>query len=152
MEDILAGATWWVADNEVKGSIPVLGYKNGPCINVTKDTIMDLVKSTPEEEIHDLLMYSMYYPDLDSLVILQDGCGVVNHSDQPNSKVIFNPEHDWQKLTAEALRDIKAGEEITQNYGQYSKQNVEWIHEVFQKYLPERLEFEKEANIKKIVE
>ena len=112
MEDIPAGSTWWVADNEVKG-VETEGYKNEPTINATKDTLMDLVRSTPPEEVHDFLMYSMYYPDGDSLLILQDGCGVVNHSDKPTSKVVFNAEGDWRKLRSETVRDVKAGEELT---------------------------------------
>jgi len=51
-----------------------------------------------------------------------------------------------------ALRTIKAGEEIVENYGHYSKKNVEWIEEIYREYLPERLEFEEVAKIEKIVE
>lgn len=148
LEDIPAGAHWWVADEGVKG-VPCEGFTNLPIIVANKDNIKDVICQTPRNELEDLLMYSMYYHDGDVLMILRDGCGVVNHSNKPNSKLVLNPEGDWKKLKSVALRDIKAGEEILENYSLYSKKNVEWIEEVYRQYLPERIEFETVANIQK---
>lgn len=40
-----------------------------------------------------------------------------------------------------ALRDIKAGEEITEDYSNYTKLTGDWVEDVFRKYVPSRLEF-----------
>ena len=40
-----------------------------------------------------------------------------------------------------ATRDIKAGEEITENYGNYVKMTHNWAEDIFRKYVPSRLEF-----------
>lgn len=111
LEDIPVGSTWWVCDDSIKG-VPTEGFSNLPCIIASKQNIHEIIKQTKPSELQDLLMYSMYYNDGDVLVMLRDGCGVVNHSEQPNSKVVFNPEGDWRQLKSVAIRDIKAGEEI----------------------------------------
>ena len=49
-----------------------------------------------------------------------------------------------------AIRDIRKGEEITENYGHYTKNQDCWAQKVFEKYLPSRLRFEVENLIKRI--
>ena len=69
------------------------------------------------EEINRLNDYLFSSPDQvgDYLVVLGFGM-MYNHDNQPNAEwEIDDEDHRFVKFTA--LRDIKAGEEITQNYG-----------------------------------
>ena len=68
----------------------------------------------------------MYYPDGEKLIVLRDGFGCANHSLEPNSLMVNNQEKDWTKLYSKTLRDIKAGEEITENYENYCKLTNNW--------------------------
>lgn len=51
----------------------------------------------------------MYYADAEVLLPLRDGSGVVNHSFEPNSQVVYNEEKRVELLKSITLRDIKAG-------------------------------------------
>ena len=92
----------------------------------------------------------MYYPDADKLIVLQDGAGCINHSFEPNSQIVYNEEKDSSKLYSKALKDIKIGEEVLENYGNYCKLSNNWAEEFFRQHMPSRLEFEAEFEIKKI--
>ncbi len=59
-------------------------------------------------------------------MILNDGSEVTNHSFEPNSRLIFNNEKEWKKLYSIALKDIKAGEEIVENYELYPCYSDSW--------------------------
>ena len=48
------------------------------------------------------------------------------------------------------LRDIKAGEEITEDYSHYVKMTGDWVEDVFTKYVPSRIQFERDFNIRPI--
>ena len=85
----------------------------------------------------------MYYKDGDQVVILQDGCGPTNHSFEPNSKLIKNKENDFFKLYCVSTREIKAGEEICEDYVDYVKSSNNWAEDLFRKYVPSRLDFER---------
>ena len=55
----------------------------------------------------------LYYEDAKVLMWHRDGCEVTNHSFNPNGKIIFPEKPDPLGIQHLALRDIKAGEEIT---------------------------------------
>lgn len=52
----------------------------------------------------------------------------MNHSEDPNSQIVYNEEKDYRKLVSVTLRDIRAGEEITENYKNYVFGNTEWAN------------------------
>ena len=83
------------------------------------------------------------------LIHLRDVSAVINHSENFNSQMISNPDNDFQKLYCVTTRDIKAGEELTEDYGNYVKMTHNWAEDVFRKYVPSRLDFEKNHEIKK---
>ena len=56
-----------------------------------------------------------YYLDINTMVPYLD---LINHSDKPNSKWIFDGEKKGYILTA--IKDIEKNEEITDSYGKYS--------------------------------
>ena len=68
----------------------------------------------------------------------------MNHNDNPNCQIVYNNEKDYRKLYSITLRDIKAGEEITQAYWNYFSKKGKWVLELMSKYEPERLSFESE--------
>ena len=102
------------------------------------------------EEITAILDHTMYYQAEGGLLVhLRDGSAVINHSLNFNSQMISNPENDFQKLYCVTTRDIKAGEEMYEDYGNYVKMSQNWAEDIFRKYVPSRLDFEKDHEIKK---
>lgn len=57
-----------------------------------------------------------------------DGSEFMNHSENPNSQVVFDIGKDYRKMKSYTLKAIKAGDEITENYANYLSNNTEWIH------------------------
>lgn len=72
---------------------------------------------------------------------LEDGAQFTNHSTQPNSG------GDWLDEPSEefaiTIRDIKAGEEICDDYGTFHGEKVPWIAKLMEKLSPDRYAFEK---------
>ncbi len=62
-----------------------------------------------------LATYSYYAPQIDALVLCLDNVRYVNHSKTPNSHTPI----DAYPLVSIALRDIKQGEEIVEDYDEY---------------------------------
>jgi hypothetical protein len=145
-EDIPAGAVWWVCD-EI-GGIPTENCENLPNIIWDKEAFEAFASSTPHVEVTDVLTRTMNYEDGNVFIYLRDGTQVMNHSDEPNSQVVYNEEGDYRQLRSIAIRDIKAGEELTENYAHYTKSRNNWVEEVFREYLPSRLEFERDFKIR----
>ena len=143
LEDIPKGAVWWRAYCEEPPVTP-----GGPNTAYTKDNIGEFVATHSPEEIANVVHHSKYYVEGDTLIYLEDGQQCMNHSSDPNSQVILNKEGDWKRLRSYALRDIKAGEEILEDYGNYIKGSGGWIEPLVHKYDPDRLAIEVELGIK----
>ncbi|NUQ24694.1 MAG: SET domain-containing protein [Saprospiraceae bacterium] len=62
-----------------------------------------------------LATYSYYAPQVDALVLCLDNVRYVNHCKSPNSHTPI----DAFPLVSVALRDIKQGEEIVEDYDEY---------------------------------
>lgn len=92
----------------------------------------------------------MHYKDGNMLILLQDGTGLLNHSFEPTCQIVFDQKKRWENMHSVALRDIKAGEEITEDYSYYVKKTGDWVEDVFRKYVPSRIQFEIDFNIKPI--
>lgn len=52
----------------------------------------------------------MYYEDGEVLIYLRDGAEVMNHSNEPNSKTIYNEQNNPKLLKSITIKPIKAGE------------------------------------------
>lgn len=104
-----------------------------------------------EQSFIGVLDYTMNYEDGDLMIYLGDGSGVLNHSADCNSEIVYNEEKNYKKLRSIATKDIKKGEEITENYSYYPKMRQDWVIKTFRRYVPTRLEFETDFNIEKIV-
>ena len=72
-------------------------------------------------------VYSFYVKEIDSLMFGLDNSRFINHSETPNSAF------DYNKKGRIALRDIQAGEEITENYYSYG---YPWTEEKDEDFLP----------------
>ena len=77
--------------------------------------------------LHNLLTYSYYERDLDSLIFCLDNSRFVNHSFNANS----GASEDENGFCAMTLRDIQVGEEITEDYSKYTL--CTWL-EKYKKY------------------
>lgn len=106
--DIPAGTVWWSA-------------RPGTVLLISQAQYKSLSGSTrnplSEQLLTALTTYCYYAASLDSLVLCLDNARFVNHSDNPNSGAAESAE----ALIAVALRDIKQGDEIFENYFHYDE-------------------------------
>lgn len=76
------------------------------------------------------LTYGFYVAKMDGLLVCLDNARYVNHSLDPNSGTLSATDQHWQFSIAN--RDIKKGEEITENYELYD--NCEWVTKLLQEH------------------
>ena len=101
-----------------------------------------------EEEVRDIVHHSMHFVEGSVILGINDDNRWMNHSFEPNSQVMLNKAGDWKLLYSYALRDIKAGEEIIENYMTCPKKTGGWVEEFIMKYDPERILIEVQLGIK----
>lgn len=87
---------------------------------ITKDQFLKLDSSHKSAKMENfmksLLTYSYYERDLDALIFCLDDSRFVNHSFDANS----GASEDENGFCAVAQKDIKPGEEITEDYSRYT--------------------------------
>jgi SET domain-containing protein len=123
------------ADQDLKKGDIVWKFTPETCVVITQEQFQMLVNSfhkTERELIKYYLIYTYYQKALNGVVFCVDDGRFVNHSDQPNMghPHHFSPEIAWQYSVA--LRDIKKGEELMENYNTYDP--CEWIDELNLEY------------------
>eukprot|EP00040_Diaphanoeca_grandis_P001454 m.18599 g.18599 ORF g.18599 m.18599 type:complete len:188 (+) comp12101_c0_seq1:162-725(+) len=94
-----------------------------------------------KEEISTLLSGGYpFFNDGGAFLELRDGGQMTNHSATPNVGGPWPevPERD----TSTALRDIKAGEEILDDYGTFHDSFLPWVDAMMKEYVEERHTFE----------
>lgn len=104
--DIPCGTVWWRAKRT-----NVLLLKQSQYLTLQSSE----VNGTMESLLNIASVYGYYSARLDSIVICLDNARYVNHSFAPNSGAPDNGD----PLSSMALRDIYAGEEITEDYASY---------------------------------
>lgn len=112
LEDIPEGATWWVYDDRIAAP-PVENWQVTPNIAFDQKSFEEFAQTHSREEIVKLLDHTMNYEAAGLLLYFGDGSGVLNHSEDFNSQIVFNEDKDPRQLRSIATRYIKAGEEIT---------------------------------------
>ena len=105
--DIPKGTVWWRA----RPGMDVL------LINKAQfQTLKDSQHSpTSQDLLEAIYTYSYYSAEDDVLILILDHARYTNHSFQPNSDVYPEP----GVIGSIALRDIKAGEEIMEDYSEF---------------------------------
>ncbi len=105
-QDIPADTVWWQAaqDNVLLLSQPQMEILAKSSCNPTMQELLKIAE-----------VYGYYLSSLDRIIVCLDNARYVNHSDQPNS----GPPVEGSPLTSIALRDIRAGEEITESYAKF---------------------------------
>lgn len=83
----------------------------------------------------------MYFKCNDTWVAFYDGSDYINHSLNPNSQIVYPESKDYRDLKAITLRDIKAGEEIVEDYSNYPVTESKWLGAFMEKYQSGRLTF-----------
>jgi SET domain-containing protein len=103
---IPAGTHWWSID--IGETI---------AISRTQFALLSQSASTAATDamLAGIQTYSIYLEAFDLMVLIPDNGRFVNHSDVPNSAAGV----DGRALYSVALRDIAAGEEITEDYSTY---------------------------------
>lgn len=126
LEDIPKGVVYWVYQNSCDSvPAPVEGFHENPN-KINKKEDLDAIKDG--EKLHSILRCSFYYADADVLIQVNDGSEFMNHWEDPNSQIIYNQEKDYRKLVSVTLRDIKAGEEVVEDYSNYIFGHTEWAN------------------------
>lgn len=102
---------WWQAslDNVIVINQLQLETLMTSRLNATMENLLTITR-----------IYGYYSAVLDRIIVCLDNARFVNHSAEPNS----GSPPDGNPLCSMALRDIDAGEEITENYGHYD--NCPW--------------------------
>jgi SET domain-containing protein len=101
-----------------------------------------LMESDPSA-LATLLWGSYMHEPTGRLIELRDGDQFTNHSDNPNCGGPWSASPEDE--AAITVRDIKAGDEITDDYGVFRDTETDWVAELFKKYTPDRYTFEKEC-------
>ena len=143
LEPIPKGAVWWRAWSDQPPATP-----GDPIDIYTEETIKDYIASHSFEEVASMIHLSKHFMEGNILMHLRDGRGHVNHSFEPNSQAILDRQGDWKKMRAVAIKEIKEGEEILEDYSNFVKGSGTWVEEVINKYDRERLLLEDELGIK----
>lgn len=129
-QSIIAGLGLF-ADEDIKKDQVVWHYDPQTSMALTQDDFSLIEKTQSKEKICYYLKYGCYIEHLDSIAVCLDNGRFVNHSENPNlGPLEEDDETSWQYSIA--LRDIKKGEELTENYCDYD--SAPWSNALFSKY------------------
>jgi hypothetical protein len=106
-QDIPKGTVWWRArpDRDVMFiTQPQFEVLCGSFVSPPNDSLLN-----------SLYTYSYFSADHDALILIFDNARYTNHSSDPNSAELDEP----GAIGSIAIRDIQAGEEITEDYNRY---------------------------------
>jgi hypothetical protein len=108
LTDIPAGTRWWS-----------IGLDEAITVSRTQFAALVQSASSPATDgfMSGLQEYCIYLEAHDVMVLIPDNGRYVNHSDEPNSAASVN----GRVLYSVTVRDIAAGEEITEDYATYDE-------------------------------
>lgn len=135
--DIPKGTIYWTF--HVDNPLPIKGVDIKENCVYTRE---ELEAFTDPEELKTILHGGLYLKDNDAFLVFHDGSCFMNHSFTPNSQIVYPASKDYRELVSYTLRDIKAGEEICENYENYSSFDSEWVPKLMEKFNTMRIEFE----------
>lgn len=122
--------------NEVikKGEV-IWRYTNGTTLVFTLEQLNALKSSYDGPEAPNMryyLTYGYYAAKFDGIIVCLDNGRFVNHSEAPNIGFSSELSEDQSWQYSVALRDIKKGEELLENYRTYD--SADWIDELWEEY------------------
>lgn len=123
------------ADEDIKEGTIVWEYTEKSCSVFNKEQFQVFLESyhkTEKEIIQYILTYSYYQAKLKGLILCLDDGRFVNHSEKPNLKGPAHMDRDTSWQYSIACRDIKKGEELTEDYRTYD--SSEWLNDLCQQY------------------
>lgn len=123
------------AEEDIKEGEIVWKFTHDTCLTFTKEQFNELANSyhkTENQIIIYYLTYCYYQNNMDALIFCLDNGRFVNHSDKPNLSAPANMTKDQSWQYSAAIRDIKKGEELTENYNGYDTCN--WLDEFYKLY------------------
>jgi SET domain-containing protein len=135
--DIPKGTVYWICNS----SDPQL--TNPPGIKENRSYTHEELEAVGDHDaIRSIFHGGMYFKCNDTWVAFFDGSEYINHSLSPNSQIVYPESMDYRDLKAITLKDVKAGEEIVEDYSNYCCLDSKWLGSYMQKYKATRLEFE----------
>eukprot|EP00457_Paulinella_chromatophora_P012143 gb/GEZN01012332.1/.p1 GENE.gb/GEZN01012332.1/~~gb/GEZN01012332.1/.p1 ORF type:complete len:214 (+),score=33.03 gb/GEZN01012332.1/:226-867(+) len=132
------------ATKPIKKGTMVWKFSRKDCKVFTKREMLRMAETVPAEEMKALLWGGFLHQASGLFLVLQDGEQFKNHNDNANcgGGDMETPDQEF----ACALRDIKAGEELTDNYRTFESANSEWVDKLMAKHCPDRHAFENFLN------
>lgn len=123
------------ADEDISEGTIVWQYTPETCIIITKEQFQVWLQSfhkTEKQIIQYYLTYTYYQAKLNGLILCLDNGRFVNHSLEPtlHSPSNLGQDASWQYSLAK--RNIKKGEELTEDYRTYD--SSDWLNDLCQKY------------------
>lgn len=137
------------ADQDINEGEIVWQYTPETCIIFTEPQFQSLLNSyhkTERQLIQYYLTYSYYQKSMNGLIFCLDNSRFVNHADTPNLGAPSSSSTLAPGKHSIALRSIKKGEELTENYGSYD--NSEWLMDTYKLY--DICHFEQEREEQKV--
>ena len=98
-----------------------------------------MIKTKSREEVFEVIHFTLWYPDAKVGIFVRDGFRMVNHSFEPNIRLVLNQARDWEQVKLQAVRDIEPGEDILLDYSYNTKHGSGWLEPYIKEYDPERL-------------
>lgn len=127
------------ADEDVQQGKVIWQYTPDTCALFTQKQLETLMESVQHEQIIQYyLTYGWFINHLGGLTVCLDNARFFNHSTEPNSGQMKKSDEAWQY--SHALRDIKKGEELTENYKTYD--SAPWLNDLLRLnslYIPEEV-------------
>jgi len=132
----------FVTEDVKKGQM-LWKYTPESCKTMSLEELESLTpEKIDEEEMKNILWHGYLNEETNTWILPQDGSQFTNHSDNPNSG---NYEFDHGVLEDEmcyALRDIKAGEELVEDYTTFPSSSDFKMMNLLRKWCSGRYDFE----------
>ena len=149
--DIPKGTVYWRFETPAdapEGSWESLGTDTAANFATTVEEIKKKAEADPDS-VKDLLWGCYCHVPTRKVIVLRDGCQLTNHSFDPE---LVNGGGDWEEEIcnehAVSIKDIKAGDQLLEDYGVFQDFETPGMAELFKMYCQERYEFEKSIEIK----
>ena len=151
-KDIPQGTVYWrfrAPEDAETDSWENLGPSPGPNELFTVEELQTAGKEGTRPDLPAILWGCFCHVPTRLVIHLNDGCQFTNHSFDPaavNGGGLWSK--DPQDEYAEAVKDIKAGEQLLEDYGVFQDFETPGFAQLLKTYCPVRYEFERTVKIK----
>ena len=129
------------AAQDIPKGTKVWAFSRDDCVAYNQSQMYEMARSDPGK-LAWVLWGGYHHDPTDTWVHYDDGMWAINHSKDEN---IGNPEESFSEALDDeceyALRDIKCGEELVENYSLYNDCKYDWLAPLFKRYCRHRYLF-----------